>query len=86
MDYSGAWTYNLGGSGYEIELPDGIIEKFYVNLPSDIVKANLHFPNPPESHLGKHITDNSIEHMSRLYLDYLQRMVKDAKNHFGIKK
>ena len=39
---------NLGGIGWEVQLPDGSIEKYYVNLPSDIGSVSLHFPKSPK--------------------------------------
>jgi hypothetical protein len=74
---------NLGGSGYEIQQADGSVEKYYVNMPSDIITTRLHFPNPPRCHLGKELTDCSIEALSRLYLNYLQKMIDAAKAKFG---
>ncbi|MGA2683232.1 MAG: hypothetical protein ABSF44_15705 [Candidatus Bathyarchaeia archaeon] len=76
---------NLGGNGYEIELSDGSIEHYYIDIPSDIGRTILSFENPPSSHLGKPLTDYSIDNLSRLYLDYLQRMLKDANARFDKK-
>ena len=73
---------NLGGSGWEVQLPDGSIEKYYVELPSDIGSVSLHFPKPPKSHQGKGIRDSSIETLSRMYIDYLRQMVESAKKKF----
>lgn len=75
----------LGGSGYEIELEDGSIEHYYIDLPSDIGETILMFQNPPTNHLGKPLIDLSIDNLSRLYLDYLQRMLKDANLKFNKK-
>ena len=43
----------LGGSGWEIQLPDGSVSKYYVELPIDIGEVSLHFPQTPIFHLGK---------------------------------
>ena len=75
----------LGGTGWKIELPDGTKAKYYVELPSEIGSVALHFPNPPDQHLDKKIDDCSVENLSKLYLDYLNRMLKDAIQKFGIK-
>lgn len=72
----------LGGSGWEVHLPDGSIEKYYVELPSDIGSVSLHFPEPPNSHLGEEIGDSSIKTLSTMYIDYLRRMVQSAKKQF----
>lgn len=76
---------NLGGTGWEVQLPDGSIEKYYVSMPSDIGSVTLKFPNPPRSHIGKKIANNSVQSLSRHYLNYLQQMVKDAKTKFAQK-
>lgn len=73
---------NLGGCGYQVLLPDGNTEKYYVDIPTEIVKVNLVFPDAPKLHLGK-IVEPSVESMSRLYLDYLQKMVVDANSRFN---
>jgi len=75
---------NLGGSGWEVQLPDGSLEKFYAELPSDIGSVSLHFPEPPESHLGKEIRDSSIEALSGMYIDYLRGMVQSANKRFEV--
>jgi len=72
----------LGGSGWEIKLPDGSTGKYYVDLPTDLVSASLHFPNPPKTHRGKDINDSSVERLCRLYLDYLVVLVTNAKREF----
>jgi hypothetical protein len=74
---------HLGGTGWEIQLPDGSLERYYVDLPSDIGSVSLHFPEPPQHHLGQEIADRSIEALSRLYLDYLHRLLTKAKARFG---
>jgi len=73
---------NLGGSGWEIQLPDGSTEKYYVELPYDIGSVSLHFPEPPKFHLGQEIKDTSIEMLSKMYLDYLRRLVQTATERF----
>lgn len=77
---------HLGGSGWEIQLPDGSTEKFYIELPSEIGSAILLFPNPPSSFMGKKIRNASVPMLSRMYLDYLQNLVRDAKVKFGAKE
>jgi hypothetical protein len=74
----------LGGTGWTIELPDGTKAKYYAELPSEIGSVALHFPNPPDQHLDKKIDDCSVETLSKLYLDYLNRMLEDAIQKFGI--
>ncbi len=73
-----------GGSGWEVQLHDGSIEKLYVELPYDIAVASLHFPRPPENHLGSKMEDLSIEKLASLYFAYLDRLVVSAKEEFRI--
>ena len=35
---------NLGGSGWEVQLPNDSIVKYYIELPYDIGSVSLHFP------------------------------------------
>ncbi|MCK4431726.1 MAG: hypothetical protein KAW19_10560 [Candidatus Aminicenantes bacterium] len=74
---------NIGGSGWEVQLPDGSIDKYYVRLPYDIGSVSLHFPESPASHLGQKVKDSSIEALSKIYVDYLLRVVEAAKKEFN---
>jgi len=74
---------SLGGSGWEIEMPDSKTAKFYVQIPPSIrVKTSLHLPDPPNEHRGKTLADTSIESLAGLYLAYLEKLVADAEDHF----
>jgi len=72
----------LGETGWNIELPDGSKMKYYVELPSDIGSVSLHFPDPPSHHLGKKVSRYPIEKLSSLYIEYLRKMVSEAKIKF----
>jgi len=76
---------NLGGSGWEIQLPDGSIEKYYVELPSEIGSVSLYFPDSPKYHLGQEINDTSILNLAKLYVDYLHQLVMAAKERFKLR-
>jgi len=73
---------SIGGSGWEIQLPDGSTEKYYVELPSDIGSISLQFPEPPKYHLEQEIEDTSIEGLSKKYIEYLHAVVEAAKERF----
>jgi len=73
---------SVGGSGWEIELPDGSTEKYYVEIPTEIGLVSLHFPQPPKYHLGREIRETAIEALSRMYIDYLHELVLAAKEKF----
>jgi hypothetical protein len=69
----------LGGSGWEVELPDGSTDKYYVALPGDLqVTTTLHFDRPPITHAGQPLEDTSIEALAQHYVDYLRRLVHEA--------
>jgi hypothetical protein len=73
----------MGGSGWEVEMPDGSTQPFYVDLPDEMdIELELHLPDPPTEHLGQPITDTSVGNPSRLYIDYLRRLVNEAERHF----
>jgi hypothetical protein len=68
---------NLGGSGYEILLPDGSIEKYYIELPDEIGRAELILHDAPGV-VGDDLFSSSAVELSRNYLGYIGKMVKDA--------
>jgi hypothetical protein len=73
----------VGGSGWEIQLPDGSTEKYYVELPADIgLITKFHFPDAPSEHLSSAIEDTSIENLSLMYVSYLEELVADAAERF----
>lgn len=66
----------LGGSGWEVELPDGTTAKFYVQLPPELaVTINLHLPHNPMS-------DQPISDLCQRYVTELESMVTDAVTYF----
>jgi hypothetical protein len=84
----GAGSFSIADDGrtgwWEIKLPDGSIEKYYVPLPSTIkMRSTLHFPDPPQEHLGEPLVDTSLQNLGRLYVDYLTSLVEDAKAQFA---
>ncbi len=77
---------SLGGSGWEIQLPDGSTEKFYVALPPEIaanISTALHLPKAPGTHLGQPISDTSMHILLGLYLDYMDRLIREAETEFA---
>jgi hypothetical protein len=74
---------SLGGSGWIIEQPDGTQQKFYINLPAEAGSWTFHLENPPDTHLGKSIEDDSAQGLSALYIDYLSRFVEAFESEFS---
>ena len=73
---------NRGGLGWVVQLPDGSEEKYYISMPSDMGSVTLHFPDSPKFHLGKDLKGNSIDTLSRIYIEYLRQLVDSAKHTF----
>lgn len=72
----------LGGTGWEVQLADGSIEKYYVELPSDIGIVSTQFDNLPESVQLPPEVDGTVESISSYYYNFLEDMVTDAKAFF----
>lgn len=74
----------LGGSGFEVALPDGTIEKYYISLPEEWgAQVTWNLPEPPDQHLGQPIRDQSPAALCQLYLAYLSDLVASAEAHFA---
>jgi hypothetical protein len=71
----------LGGSGWEVELPDGSVAKYYVAIPSDLPNFDLtmrvHLSEAPEQFHG-----TPVEELCEKYILYLDAMVQEAKQNF----
>lgn len=73
-----------GGSGWEVALPDGTTEKYYVALRADVgATTRLRLENTPATHGGELLADTSVEALSQHYIEYLRRLVHDAIDRFG---
>ncbi len=76
----------LGGSGWELELSDGTVVHYYVQLPENVqsnITTNFHFMNPPQDHAGETLTDTSVETLASHYIAYLEGLVSKAVAPFG---
>ncbi|TCV64039.1 hypothetical protein EDB74_102388 [Vibrio crassostreae] len=71
----------LGGSGFEVELPDGSIEKYYVEIPSSVAEVTQHFselPVPDDDELKS----KTIEQLSEHFLKSLEALLDNARKEF----
>lgn len=74
----------LGGNGWEVEMPDGSIDHYYVALPNSIeLSWSMTLPDPPTTHLGQPVEDPSAQHLCTLFLAYIGRFLAEAEAHFG---
>lgn len=82
---AGATTFfigdQLGGCGWEVELADGSIEKYYVELPTSIGEVKQHFSNLPEA-IAPELKGATIEYLSQRYIERLASLVIGAREHF----
>jgi len=72
---------SLGGTGWEVKMPNGSSEKYYVELPSDIGEVTQHFHNLPEAQ-NPELKDKSVEQLCEEYLRRLDQLVGQARNRF----
>lgn len=71
----------MGGSGWEIELPDGSTEKYYIVLPKSVAEVKQifnEFPLPDDHDFKQ----KSIEELSDHFLSTLERILDSARLHF----
>lgn len=71
------------GTGWEVQLEDGTIQKIYVELPADQVRLWLSFDSAPKHHLGSPIDDDSVDNLCCLFVQFLRRIVDAAEERFG---
>jgi len=71
----------IGGSGWDVRLPDGSREQYYVDLPEHIpgvsLEMRLHLSEAPSEYQG-----HTVQELCTLYVGYLERMVADATQRF----
>jgi hypothetical protein len=74
----------LGGAGWDVELPDGRIGQHYVTLPGYLMLGTtLHLPQGPTTHMGEPLADTSLEVLAKHYVEYLRRIVREAGETFS---
>lgn len=85
----GARSFFIEGGqrgGWRVELPDGTIAMYYVELPDHIkttVAGKFHFADPPLTHLGEALLDTSVAALAQHYITYMEHLVADATARFG---
>jgi hypothetical protein len=86
---AGARSFFIEGGqrgGWRVELPDGTIGTYYVDLPDHVrrtVTEGFHFADPPLTHLGKPLQDTSVAALARVYVAYLENLLAQATARFG---
>jgi hypothetical protein len=73
---------SFGGTGWEVEIAPGVLEKYYVDLPSEIGAAGLYFRDAPDHIDTSEPTDADVIALSERYLARLEEIVQAAEGHF----
>lgn len=75
----------IGGSDFEVELPTGEKQKYYVEFPSDIASVRRHFKaiSPPDDEILKAKT---IEELSSYFISKLDTLLNEARCEFSEQK
>ena len=68
----------LGGTGWEVVLPDGTVQKYYVLLSSKVCPESFRFRSE-----GVPNGSAAIEDLSTRYMEHLTAMMQTAREYFG---
>jgi hypothetical protein len=72
-----------GGTGWQVEVSPGVVEPYYVDLPSDIGSAGLFFTDAPSRISGSPPTEAEVTRLCTYYLAHLDRLYRAAVQEFG---
>lgn len=70
----------LGGSGWEVELPDGSKEKYYTEVPGNVT-VSQHFSDISADQFPE-LQGLTIEEAAKLYIDEMAALLERARNRF----
>lgn len=71
----------FGGTGWEVKLSDGRMEKYYVDLPASLGEVKQYFSNFPEAKAPE-IKGRSVEELSQKFIERLRNLVVAARSQF----
>lgn len=73
---------NIGGCGWEVQIAEGVTEKFYVDVPDTIegldMKIDVRLADAPIE-----LKEHNIQRLAEHYLAYLSNLVAEAKRVFA---
>lgn len=72
-----------GGAGWEVEVQQGVVEKYYVGLPGDVGVAGLYFHDAPGLNDASSPSDKDVVTLSEKYVRYLEGLVTAAEKAFA---
>jgi hypothetical protein len=70
----------LGGSGWEVELPGGATEKYYVEIPAGVT-VQQHFSDIPTDKFPE-LEGLTVDDAAKRYLDEMSALIKRARARF----
>ena len=73
---------SVGGTGWEVEVSPGNMEKYYVDLPSEIGASGLYFRDAPSLTQDSQPTDADVIALSERYMSQLEQVVESAETQF----
>lgn len=71
----------VGGTGWEVELPSGETIKFYVELPGEIGEVTQHFADLSAEKYAP-LRGRTVDDLSREYLNSLRSILDEARERF----
>ena len=74
---------SVGGTGWEVEVSPGVIEKYYVDLPSEIGTAGLFFRDAPGVTSPTDPAQGDVVSLCNEYISTLRKIVQSAEERFG---
>lgn len=77
---------SVGGTGWEVEVSTGIVEKYYVDLPPEIGSAGLYFRNAPGMKSSTDPAQADVIALCAEYFSTLDAIVKRAEEFFKSSK
>lgn len=70
----------LGGSGWEVELPDGSREKYYVDVPANVT-VSQHFSDIPTDKFPE-LEGLTIDEAAKRYIEEMTALIERARARF----
>lgn len=72
-----------GGMGYFIELPDGTLEKRYVQVPPECAQVTLFYPHAPLVHLGRQLYTREADVLIGLFHAFWVQACKELREYIA---
>jgi len=74
---------SVGGTGWEVEVSPGVVETYYVELPTEIGAAGLYFRNAPGVDGSKDPQQGDVVRLCGQYVAAIAEILRRADERFG---